>query len=72
MVGPIVTQMCSDPLSESEHICIPILLTFLFISVLCLHVQFISHLRVVLLLRYGEKTEYLENQIYVGANVLWW
>jgi len=64
--------MCSDPRSESEHIFIPILLTCLFIYVLCLHVQFISHLSVVLLLRYGEQTEYLENQIYGGFNVLWW
>ena len=64
--------MCSDPHSESEHICVPILLTCLFISILRLHVQFISHLSVVLLLRYGEKTEYLENQICGGFNVLWW
>jgi len=59
--------MCSDPRSESEHICILILLTCFFISILCFHVQ----LSVVLLLRYGEKTEYLENQICGGFNVLW-
>lgn len=59
--------MCSDTPSESEHICIPILLKCLFISILCLRVQFMSRLIVVVLLRYGEKTEYLENQIYGGV-----